>query len=340
MTKKQAADRFGVSGHVWKHIARKWLADRLMDIILVSHKSGRTRRFHFESRIALWLLPSVIALSVLGGIFLSGFELAEHGSARRQLPQNVVARWQAELSEQQQQVKQLRRSAASNADALSRKLAELQAQIIRLDAAGSRMAQIAGIKSNEFNFAKPVAMGGPEMPVGDEPELMTGVIDSLDALQARLKKRSRQFKALEEILLTSKLQKEVVPSGWPIDRGYISSGYGMRIDPFTGRPAFHPGIDFAGPRGTPIHAVAAGIVVRAGRDGGYGNLVEINDGNGYKTLYGHNEKILVRIGQPVSKGQVIALEGSTGRSTGPHCHLEVHIDGRTVNPARFVASRH
>lgn len=311
-----------------------------MDIILVNQKKGRTRRFHLESRIASWLLPVGVVLSVLGGVFFSGFELAAHDSAQRLLPQSIVARWQAELTQQQRQVKHLRRVAASNADALSRKLAELQAQIIRLDAAGSRMAQIAGIKSNEFNFEKPVAMGGPEMPLGDKPELMTGVIDSLDALQTRLEKRSRQFKVLEEILLTSKLQKEVVPSGWPIDHGYISSGYGMRIDPFTGRPAFHPGIDFAGPRGTPIHAVAAGIVVRAGRDGGYGNLVEINDGNGYKTLYGHNEKILVRVGQPVRKGQIIALEGSTGRSTGPHCHLEVHIDGRVVNPARFVASRH
>lgn len=312
-----------------------------MDIILVSRKGGRTRRIHFESRqIASWLFPALIVLGVVGGVFFSGFELAAHVSAQRRFPRSIVERWQAELSAQRQQVKQIRLTAESNADALSRKLAELQAQVIRLDAAGSRMAQIAGIKSNEFNFGKPVAIGGPEMLVGSKPELMTGVISSLDHLRARLKKRSRQFKALEEILLTSKLQKEVVPSGWPIDHGYISSGYGMRIDPFTGRPAFHPGIDFAGPKGASIHSVAAGIVVRAGPDGGYGNLVEINDGNGYKVLYGHNEKILVKVGQPVKKGQIIALEGSTGRSTGPHCHLEVHIDGRVVDPARFVEGHH
>lgn len=307
-----------------------------MDIILVSRGEGKTRHFSLEwRRSLLWLPPLLILVILLGGAFASGYFVgipADGGS----LPSPRLDRWHAELASQQEEIGRLRERAASDADALSRKLAELQAQVMRLNAAGSRMVRIAGIKSNEFDFSKPVPVGGPDMPVGNNPELMGGVMQSIDAMQATLKERQRQFSALEEILLTSKLQREVVPSGWPISHGYISSGYGMRIDPFTGHLAFHPGIDFAGPKGTPIHAVAAGIVTRAGRDGGYGNLVQVDDGNGYSTRYGHNEKILVKVGQRVAKGQTIALEGSTGRSTGPHCHFEVHINGKVVDPARFV----
>lgn len=314
-----------------------------MDVIVVSRSSGRMRRLTLEPRsVLLWLPLTLGVMLVLSGAFAVGYW--SHPSRRQPsthpLPSVLFKTWAAQIDQQRQEVAKIRASANENADALSRKLAQLQAQMMRLDAAGQRMVQIAGIKSHEFNFSSTVAEGGPEIPIGNQPAVMDGTLDSIDALGKQLADREREMHVLEDILLTSHLQKEIVPSGWPISHGFISSGYGPRIDPLTGRRSFHPGIDFAGPAGTRVHAVAAGIVTHAGPDAGYGNLVEINHGNGYETMYGHNEKILVQVGERVHKGQVIALEGSTGRSTGPHCHFEVLVNGVAVNPARFVdASR-
>ncbi len=309
-----------------------------MAVIVVGRGSGRTWRLRLEPRSVLVWFPVMLALLLL----LSGGFAVGYWSQRsvRPLPPSLFKTWAAQIDQQRQEVAVVRSSADEKADALSRKLAQLQAQVMRLDAAGQRMAQIAGIKSNEFNFNSIVAEGGPELPISKQPAVMDGTLDSINALSKQLSDREREMHVLEDILLTNHLQKEIIPSGWPISHGFISSGYGERIDPFTGHRSFHPGVDIAGPEGAPVHAVAAGIITRAGPDAGYGNLVEINHGNGYETLYGHNEKILVHVGERVHKGQTIALEGSTGRSTGPHCHFEVRINGGVVNPARFVeASR-
>ncbi|MGH8337331.1 MAG: M23 family metallopeptidase, partial [Gammaproteobacteria bacterium] len=141
---------------------------------------------------------------------------------------------------------------------------------------------------------------------------------------------------LESLLMNRNVQLQARPSGPPVVEGYESSPFGMRIDPFTGELSFHPGIDFAGPEGEAVKAVAAGVVTWAGPRSGYGNMVEIDHGNGYSTLYGHSEKILVHVGEVVKKGEEIALLGSTGRSTGPHVHFEVLYNGKPVNPAQFV----
>jgi len=159
---------------------------------------------------------------------------------------------------------------------------------------------------------------------------------SLDRLQQQLTDRERQMRVLEDLLLASKLQREVRPSGWPVDGGYITSSYGSRTDPFTGLRSSHPGIDFASAEGSQVLAVASGIVVDAGDRSGYGEMVEINHGNGYVTRYGHNSKLLVRPGDRVLKGQAIALMGSTGRSTGPHVHFELLVNGNTVNPEQYI----
>lgn len=306
-----------------------------MDVILVSHASGRTRRLRIGPRnIVLWGAISFLFLALLSSGFAVGYW--SHRSTNRALSSSLFKSLNAQVESQRKELATIRTSANANADALSRKLAQLQAQMIRLDAAGQRMVQIAGIKSDEFNFNAPVGEGGPDLPIGKQPVVLDKTLDSIDAFGKRLAQRQREYQVLEDILLTGHLQKEITPSGWPIRHGFISSVFGPRIDPFTGRRGFHPGIDFAGARGSRIHAVAAGVVSRAGPDGGYGNLVEVNDGNGLMTLYGHNEKILVHVGERVHRGQVLALEGSTGRSTGPHCHLEVRVNGIPVNPARYI----
>src|SRR5262249_20792553 len=145
-----------------------------------------------------------------------------------------------------------------------------------------------------------------------------------------------QFGVLENLYTSRNVQLAAQPAGPPVSGGYVSSLFGMRIDPFTGDLSMHSGMDFAGTEGEGVDAVAAGVVTWAGERSGYGNMVEIDHGNGYATRYGHNESILVHVGQVVKKGEEIALMGSTGRSTGPHVHFEVLYNGVAVNPDRFV----
>ncbi|MDE2149628.1 MAG: M23 family metallopeptidase [Gammaproteobacteria bacterium] len=310
-----------------------------MDIIVVNNLRGRSWRVSLQARNVLGWLPLALVAAVFAGAMFAGgwYSRPADGSG---LPPGLLRHWGDQLAQQQLQLTATRSQAQADAHALARKLAQLQADMLRVDAAGQRMTQIAGIDSKEFNFDQPAPMGGPETQPVTQPAVMEEVMDSLDRLAAELSNRQRQLEVLEDILLTSRLQREVKPSGWPVTDGYISSVYGERTDPFTGLNSFHPGIDFAAPLGSHVDAVAAGIVTYAGPDAGYGNLVEVNHGNGYVTRYGHNEKILVQVGQRVHRGQPVALIGSTGRSTGPHCHFEVLLNGRTVNPQRYIeASR-
>ena len=148
--------------------------------------------------------------------------------------------------------------------------------------------------------------------------------------------REQQLQVIESLLGSRKIQDDVFIAGRPIKKGWLSSKYGKRTDPFTGRIAWHDGVDFAGKDGSDVVAVAAGVITWAGPRYGYGLLVEIDHGGGYTTRYAHSKKALVKAGDIVSKGQVIALMGSSGRSTGPHVHYEVRHRGRSVDPAKFI----
>ena len=158
----------------------------------------------------------------------------------------------------------------------------------------------------------------------------------MERIASLLTDREDKLAALEQVLMNRKLMAEVVPSGRPVKKGWMSSGFGKRTDPFKGKKSYHRGVDFAGKRGSDVVAVASGVVVRAEKASGYGNFVEIRHADGYSTLYGHNKENLVKAGDMVSKGETIALLGSTGRSSGPHVHFEVHHNGKVVDPIRFV----
>ncbi|MBV8062671.1 MAG: M23 family metallopeptidase [Nevskia sp.] len=276
------------------------------------------------------------ALVLVGLCFSAGWALRPKGGL---LPANVVSQWDSQIQAQRGELQVARAKAEEDANALSRRIAELQAQLMRLEAAGSRMTQIAHIDPAEFNFDEPPPMGGPEVQLGNQPAqpmALADVLGSLDQLQRQMSDRERQMRVLEDLLLAGRMEREVRPTGWPIASGYITSGYGVRTDPFTGLRDFHPGVDFAAPEGSQVLSVAAGIVTAAGERNGYGNLVEIDHGNGYVTRYGHNEKILVHVGERVRRGQAISLIGSTGRSTGPHVHFEVVLNGNVVNPEQYI----
>jgi murein DD-endopeptidase MepM/ murein hydrolase activator NlpD len=220
-------------------------------------------------------------------------------------------------------------------DALAMRVGAINAHVIRLDALGKRLTQVAGLHPSEFNFDQPVVKA-PAVVSGRSADLPV-LTDVLDRLADQITDRERKMGALENVVLAKQMGTAVVPQGAPIAKGFISSQFGRRSDPFTGYTAFHPGVDFAGKVGDPIAAVAAGIVTWAGPKVAYGYLVEIDHGNDYVTRYAHNEQILVQVGDTVQKGQAVALMGSSGHSTGPHVHFEVLLDGNPVNPMGFIS---
>jgi murein DD-endopeptidase MepM/ murein hydrolase activator NlpD len=247
----------------------------------------------------------------------------------------TVARWNEDLSEQDAELAKIERAVDDQVAVLAKRVGQMQAQLLRLDALGKHLTDVAKLERGEFDFDNPPAVGGPETGQGEGP--VVPAFDSmLDSMNAQIDDRRRQLTALQNLILTRELASQIVPGCRPVESGYISSLYGQRTDPFDGNQATHTGLDFAGAAGTRVLAVADGIVSHAGPDGGYGRLIEITHGNGYVTRYAHNAKLLVAAGQTVKRGDAIALMGSTGRSTGTHLHFEVLRDGRSVNPLSFV----
>ena len=212
----------------------------------------------------------------------------------------------------------------------------MSAEVIRLEALGRRLTEMAGLDEGEFNFDEPPAQGGPEAVVEGALAVAPDLSRMLEELSRQIEDRERQLGVLETLLSSRNLSEQIVPGGRPVNQGWISSYFGMRPDPFSGRKAFHRGIDFAGQKGAEIVAVAAGVVTWSRERYGFGKMVEINHGSGYVTRYAHNQENLVEVGDTVQKGQTIALMGSSGRATGPHLHFEVLKDGRPVNPITFV----
>lgn len=239
------------------------------------------------------------------------------------------------VAEQRDKLEKTRTQIDANLDALTQRVGLLQAHINRLNALGDKLVVMASINTEEFNFMDVPAIGGPQ-----ESELQgygsTEITKALELLELQLLESEQKLSALDGILMQSELQNEIKPQGRPVIDGWMSSSYGYRNDPFSGRRQFHKGVDFAGAKNTPVFAVAGGIVIRAEKSAGYGNLVEIDHGNGYITRYGHSSTLHVKPGDVVKKGKHIADMGSTGRSTGPHVHFEVIKEGRHINPSAMI----
>jgi len=225
----------------------------------------------------------------------------------------------------------------SQVTAVTMKLAELQSQVLRLNALGDRLAEEASIPANEFNFQQLPPSGGPMLHSNDEaPKSLVELLSDISTLEESLHHEEKQLKMLESVTLGHHIENTRYLSGRPITKGWLSSYFGVRKDPFSGKPALHKGVDFAGSENADIIATASGVVSWASERYGYGQLIEINHGGGYKTRYGHNKTIKVSVGDVVTKGQVIAKMGSTGRSTGPHVHYEILRNNRQIDPKKYV----
>ncbi|MDZ4728720.1 MAG: M23 family metallopeptidase [Xanthomonadales bacterium] len=253
------------------------------------------------------------------------------------------AQAQAELNitilQQQGAIDRMLRDNRSNTNALSARLAELQAASTRIDALGERLAQMGQLSLDEFDFNQPPPIGGPEADASkalqnSENELLLAA----STLGEKLRHQASQMDALQYLMMNRQFESDITPTGWPVKNGWISSGYGERTDPYSGERTHHDGLDFVGKRGSDVLSVANGVVVWAGNRNGYGKTVEIDHGNGYQTLYAHNDSLVVQPGDSIKAGQVIAKLGSSGRAQAPHVHFEVLQNGNTVNPSRYVSN--
>ena len=339
-----------------------------MKIIFLRSRQGRS----FTLTLNTWAKVA-LSLCVLGVPLGAGLVIGAKSDLGDASLRAALAAVQAELDLQHEELQLGVASADKKIAAYSQKLAEIQARMVRMDAMGERITDIAGLDKGEFDFSHTPAIGGPgELGSldGAKPMLAadTSVIgsaaeasisgtagiapagsgsafgnvissdlqDLFAELEARIDNREQQLELLREMIVDRDLKRESTISGRPIVKGWLSSHYGKRTDPFNGRKVWHLGVDFAGKEGSGVISVASGIVTRAEPYKGYGRLIEIDHGGGFVTRYGHNKTLLYKVGDLVKKGQVIAKMGSTGRSTGPHVHFEVYKNGRNVDPSSYI----
>jgi len=242
---------------------------------------------------------------------------------------------ESRVRDQQQQMDQTKEYVRQHMDVMGRRIGSLQAQVSRISAVEMRIAETSGINLSDFQFDAEPPIGGasPEEVVDSE---QVDIENAIDAIEKELSRRESEIAAMDFLLSRRSLDSQQTPTGWPVKGGWVSSNFGTRLHPMTGKKQFHRGVDIPGRLGADVLAVADGVITRSGRSGNYGWMVEIDHGDGYTTLYSHNSENLVEVGATVVKGQAIAKIGSTGRSTGPHVHFEVSKNKRTINPVRYL----
>mgnify|MGYP003384244165 FL=1 len=323
-----------------------------MKIIFLSSRQSKSLTLTLNTWAKVALSLCVLGVPLGAGLIIGANSDVGDASLRA-----ALAAVQVELDLQHQELQLGVASADKKIAAYSQKLAEIQARMVRMDALGERITDIAGLDKGEFDFSHTPAIGGPsEQDALTDTEAPSAVLaddivtsgpgvshvissdlqDLFAELEARMDNREQQLDLLRVMIVDRDLKRENTISGRPIAKGWLSSHYGKRIDPFNGRKVWHLGVDFAGKEGSDVIAVASGIVTRSEPYKGYGRLIEIDHGEGYVTRYGHNKTNLIKVGDLVKKGQVIAKMGSTGRSTGPHVHFEVYKNGRNVDPASYI----
>lgn len=301
-----------------------------MQLILLSQKNRKTFQFAINRSKLLAIMSTCM---VLIGLAFYALGLAMSEQNKNTTDAGNVAEV---LSEQRQELNRLQTKSRNTLDAIALRVGQMQAHITRLNAVGEHLAKKAKLDMSEFDFNGVPPQGGVDTIGETEPFGENQLLDDIKELEGLISMRERQLEMLDTFASNKMLSKTIRPAGLPVQKGWLSSHFGYRADPFTGRKTFHHGVDIAGKKGTNVVAVASGIVTFSGEKSGYGNLVEIDHGVGYITRYGHNHKILVKTGQLIKQNQTIAKMGSTGRSTGPHVHFEVIKNGRKVNPRKYL----
>jgi len=295
-------------------------------------------RFNAKSvTLTQWHL-ALAALVFLSAVIMAA-SLLYYLTFRHATELNIPMVKEALASATQEDTNKKDRYVKENLTAMAMKLGEMQAQLMRLDALGERVQGLAGVKPQEFNFKELPGRGGAEpSSVKEKPISMNEFQQLLDATAKDVEHRADYMNVVETTLMRQKIKYKLLPTIQPVNVSYNASGFGWRLDPFTGRNTFHEGIDFAAATGTPIVAAAGGVVIAAEYHHQFGNMLEIDHGNDMVTRYAHTSRLLVKVGDIVKRGQHVADIGSTGRSTGSHLHFEVLVKGVQQDPHKFLAA--
>jgi murein DD-endopeptidase MepM/ murein hydrolase activator NlpD len=303
--------------------------------LIILKRGAREARSLDLAGAGVWL-AGLAVVGLIGISAFGGYRLAVSQSDL--IAASEIVDLKADLEDQSRALEGLNEAAEEHINALALRMSQLNASVIRLNALGSRLTGIADLDKGEFDFNNPPAMGGPAEEYGyaEDTSRLPELLADFSALEVTLDEQQQQLVALESLLMDQKLRNRVNPKGRPIKSGWLSSYFGKRTDPITGKASWHKGVDFAGKYGNDVVAVGDGVVSWSGPRYGYGNLVEIKHGNGFVTRYAHNQENLVAVGDQVEQGETIALMGSTGRSTGPHVHFEVWRNGRAVDPSKYI----
>lgn len=302
-----------------------------MNIILVSERLAKARTINIGVRqLAVMAMGVVVSVFVMAGTL--NYLMLRYASELHFLPylRTMV------VSMQQTQQTQSESYLRDNLNAMAQRLGEMQAQLLRLDTLGERLAKLAGFKPQDFRFGEPPGRGGAVSSVPSRDFTLFELTQQIESLTRNVDDRGDKLGVLESLLTLESAKKKLIPTMLPVLGGGYNSNFGWRIDPFTGQHSYHEGIDFAGGEGTPILAAAGGVVVYAEYHAAYGNMVEIDHGNDLISRYAHASKVHVKVGDMVLRGAKIAEVGRTGRATGTHLHFEVRQRGIAVNPAQFL----
>jgi len=305
-----------------------------MKVIFINRKHGGSRSIELGrwSRALLSLCCLGLPLGMMAVGYVAGLE-----SEPRSMRGAALDALQDELEQQSQELDKLRGASQSTLQAMTLSLAEIQARMTRLDALGEHLTVMADMQDGEFDFSQPPALGGP-MGIQFSEEFDSFDLSSeIARLDRQLNDREQQLDVLELLLSNRNLDEQAWLSGRPVEKGWVSSPFGYRNDPFTGERTMHDGVDVAGKEGSNVIAVAGGVVTYTGERSGYGHMVEISHGDGFVTRYAHNKQNLVEPGDVVRKGEPVGLMGTSGRSTGAHVHFEVYKHGRPVDPSSYIS---
>lgn len=301
-----------------------------MQLIVVSDDHRRTRLFVLGWKH--WVIAALGFMALFIGLTMALNYVSLRYAAATNHPvirAILLADQRAEAARNQQYLQ-------DHLSALALKVGELQANMTRLDSLGEKLAKVAGLNPKELPSAQPAGRGGAVSTWPEKRWTLGEFQRQLDDLATSVELKSDQLSVLEALLVEDSAQRKFLPTLVPIEGASMTSNFGYRIDPFSGTHSMHEGVDFSAPIGTPILASASGKVVKAENEAGYGNTVDLDHGNGLVTRYAHASKLLVKEGDLVVRGQPVAEVGNTGRSTAPHLHFEVRLNGVPQNPTKFL----
>ena len=307
-----------------------------MKVIFVKDSTAKNGAICFSgSKLILGSIISLIGLPIVLGLASYWVVSSIDRSLNPFVDPEYRIAVESRVNEQRDEIEKTRSYVRQHMDVLGRRIGSLQAQVSRINAVEMRLADATGLDLQDFQFDQDPPIGGSDTASEEDSEQID-IENAIEAIESELALRESEISAVDFLLSRNNLQSQQTPTGWPVQNGWVSSSFGSRMHPMTGKKQFHRGVDIPGKVGADVLAVADGVVSRSIKSGNYGWLVEIDHGDDYTTLYSHNRANLVKEGETVVKGQAIAQVGSTGRSTGPHVHFEVLKKDRHINPVKYL----